>query len=109
MMETKNATITGAYLSIADRGILEGWISLDYGNSSQGFGGYALYVPRQPERKSTAGHFIFRVMQVAGVKAWHELPGKTIRVQADSTKVHRIGHILNEDWFDPAVDFAAFN
>lgn len=107
-MEIKNAVIKSAKLDIGDRGLLTAWLNLDYGGSGQGFGGYVLYLPKSyshHELTSVAGHFIFRCMQIAGVDEWQQLVGKTVRVRADNTKVHAIGHIVNDDWFNPSVDF----
>jgi len=107
--EIKNAIIESASLSFADRGILDCSLSLDYGGSGQGFGGYALYLPkswRHHELKSFAGHYLFRVMEVAGVDNWDALKGRTIRVKATNCKVHGIGHIVKDDWFFPGEDFA---
>lgn len=107
-IETKNAVIESARLTFADRGILECWLMLDYGGSGQGFGGYALYLPKSYDHHtllSHAGHFIYRVMQVAGVEDWDNLVGRTIRVRASHNRVHAIGHIVKNDWFDPEEDF----
>ena len=106
-LETKNAIIRKATIGFGDRGFLDCWLELDYGGTCQGFGGYALYLPKSfahHEVKSLAGHFIFRVMEVAGVTEWANLPGKTIRVQADHCRVEAIGHIVKDDWFRPAVE-----
>ncbi|MCK8211874.1 hypothetical protein LW979_17710, partial [Erwinia amylovora] len=83
--------------------------TLDYGGSGQGFGGYVLYLPKSyshHELKSVAGHFIFRLLEVAGVDSCDKLKGRTIRVKCEHSKVHAIGHIVRDDWFNPSEDFA---
>jgi len=108
-MELKNAVISEAIIDTGDRGLLTAWIFLDYGGSSQGFGGYALYLPKDYKHCTSkgdfAGHFIFRCMQVAGVGKWSDIVGKTVRVKCDQGHVHEIGHIVKDDWFNPSVDF----
>jgi hypothetical protein len=108
-METRNAIIADVTLNIDD-GPLTAWLTLDYGGSGQGFGGYALYLPESYDhhrKSSPAGHFICRVLQIAGVTRWDQLKGKAIRVRADCSHVHSIGHIIKEDWFCPSVDLKA--
>lgn len=104
----RNAIISGAEIDIGERGVLDCWLSLDYGDcGAQGFGGYALYLPkgyRHHHLESCAGHFIFRVLEVAGATKWKDLLGKTIRVRASHSKVEAIGHIVKDDWFCPAID-----
>lgn len=109
-IEIKNAVITGARIDCGDRGVLTAWLDLDYGGSGQGFGGYVLYLPKSfthHKLESPAGHFLFRVMQIAGVGEWSELKGKTIRVRRTWTDIEAIGHIVKDDWFCPREDFAA--
>ena len=104
-METKNAIIRSATITYRDRGFLDCIIDLEYGCTTQTFGGYVLYLPKSfsaHKINSPAGHFIFRVMEVAGVEKWDELKGKTIRVRADNFRVVAIGHIVKDDWFTPA-------
>lgn len=109
-IKTKNAVIERASLTCAERDLLTAYLTLDYGGMGQCFGGYSLYLPKSfshyaPEGPNYAGHFIARVMQIAGVEEWDKLLGKTIRVRCEWTKVHAIGHIVKDDWFDPQRDF----
>ena len=111
-IEIRNAVIESAKITNDDHGLLSAWLMLDYGGSGQGFGGYSLYLPKgwkhhDPSGPNYAGHFIWRVMEVAGVSEWSQLPGKTIRAKCEHSKVHAIGHIVKEDWFNPGDDFRA--
>lgn len=108
-MEIKNAVIKSARIDMGDHGLLTAWLDLDYGGSGQGFGGYSLYLPKSFTHHamlSHAGHFLFRVMEVAGVERWDQLPGKTVRVCSNHSGVEKIGHIVKDDWFCPREDFA---
>lgn len=111
MTEIKNAVIESATITAGDHGILTAWLDLDYGGSGQGFGGFCLYLPksfrnREPLAPNVCGHFLWRVMEVAGVGTWDELIGKTIRVKASHARVEAIGHIVEDKWFDPGKEFA---
>lgn len=111
-MIIKNAVIESVSIDMGERGLLTSWLTLNYGDSGQGFGGYALYLPKSYKHHalmSHAGHFIFRCMEVAGVESWDEMQGKTIRVKLDSDglggRAIAIGHIVKDDWFNPSEDF----
>jgi len=109
MNEIKNAIIESVSLTIEDHGLLTAWVHLDYGGSVQGFGGYALYLPKDFKHgkinSGFAGHFIFRCLEISGAYEWKEITGKTVRVEIENGIVSAIGHIVKNDWFCPAKDF----
>ena len=108
--EIKNAVIKSARIDIEDHGLLTAWLDLDYGGTCQGFGGWSLYLPKSfahHKMESVAGHFLYRLMEVAGVGRWDQLSGKTVRVKASHSGVQAIGHIVKDDWFCPRDDFSA--
>lgn len=107
--EIKNAIIESAKFD-TERGCLSAWIYLQYGDSGgQGFGGYMLYGPSGWKAHGSpgnfAGHFIWRVLEIAGVDDWSKLPGRAIRVKANDCEVRAIGHIIKDDWFCPKEEF----
>lgn len=85
-------------------------IVLDYGGSCQVFGGHVLYTHKAWDQdnlldKNYCGHFISRCLSVAGVDKWSDIAGKTVRVKARHTGIKAIGHIIDDNWFDPGEDF----
>jgi hypothetical protein len=117
--EIVNARITSTRLGYEDHGILTGMLMLDYGWGGQGFGGYALdrRPPQDAEgrrsgsrRPSLAcGLWIARVLKVVGVENWEDLPGKYVRVDHEHGKIHRIGNVLHDNWFDPGAELKALS
>jgi hypothetical protein len=104
----ENAIIENATITVDDHGFLTAWIFVSYGGSGQGFGGYALYLPKDCTYHtllSAAGHFIYRVMEIAGVEEWNKLKGKSLRVKHTLSEITAIGHIIKDDWFEPQKDF----
>lgn len=109
-MEIRNAVIESAVLEIHEGGFLTVWITLHYGGGlCQGFGGHMLDNPKRPKSKSVAGHFIRRIMEVAGAATWKEVAGKPVRVkcllEGANEVVSDVGHFINDDWFCPVADF----
>jgi len=110
-MEEKNAIITNVSLEIEDHGILSSFLTLDYGGSGQGFGGYFLYSPSgwKEHDKGWAGHFIWRVLETVGVSDWSQLKGKVIRVRIENDFARAIAHPIKNNWFYPTEEFEAFD
>ena len=104
----QNAIIDYANLMIEDHGTLSSFVGVKLEGGGQGFGGYALYLPPDydhHELKSPAGHFFYRCMEIAGVTNWKDMKGKAIRIYGTWNRIEAIGHIINDDWFIPSLDF----
>lgn len=105
--EIRNALIESTSIDIGD-GHLTVWLRLNYGDQKQSFGGYSLYLPKgykYHDINSYAGHFMYRCMEIAGVRKWEYMDGQTIRVRIKAKLISAIGHIINDDWFCPKDDF----
>lgn len=109
MDEVRNAIIEKVSLSSDDHGCLSSWVHIDYGDCGhQGFGGYALYLPKSfthHARDSVAGHWIYRVMEIAGVEDWNKIQGNAVRAKLEGGMIVALGHITKNDWFEPRIDF----
>lgn len=108
-MEIKNAIITDWKITNDYHSCLSMWVYLDYGGAGQGFGGYSLGNKQSefvPNGGNYCAHFIAKVMECAGVECLSQPKGKTLRVQAEHNKVHAIGHIIENKWFNPSEDFS---
>ena len=105
--EIRNAVINDATIEISDHGILTSWLALDYGGLSQGFGGRVLLKRGSGDTRNYAGWWLLRVLEVAGVRNWDALVGKTIRVRRRDDLVVAIGHIVKDDWFSPEADWGS--
>lgn len=104
-IETKNAIIESTMLGIEDHGIMTCWLHLKYDGSGQGFGGHG-FDGYDKEKDCRVGHgygieYISEVLRIAGVTRWEKLTGQNVRVKAECGKVHAIGHIIEDIWFNP--------
>jgi hypothetical protein len=93
-MEIKNAKIQSTFLGIEDHGIFTAMITLDYGESSQGFGNHDLTY------RDYGIKYLRKILEVVGVDCWEELKGKHVRVKSDG-HIYSIGHIIEDKWFEP--------
>ncbi len=106
-MEIKNAKIESTMLGIEDHGIMSFMLSLHYGNSGQGAGGFCLDTPIEQDGKfvqrigtAEGMSLIMEILKIVGVEKWEDLPGKHIRVKAEQHKVFVIGNFLKDEWLD---------
>lgn len=95
MSEIKNAKVERAVIEIEDHGILTGWLYLSYGGSGQGFGGYALKGP-------ALSAWVTELFRVFGVNSFDALAGKPCRVEIIDGMARKVGHYLEDRWFDQA-------
>lgn len=112
-METINAKIRSTHLGGYDGGfeMLTTWLHLEFDTAGQGFGGYCLDgKPIKGDSRSrrtpsaALGLFISRILEVVGVDKWEDIPGNYIRIKHDHSKVHAIGNIVKDIWFDPSKE-----
>jgi hypothetical protein len=90
--EIRNARIRSTMLGREDHGIPTAFVHLEWEGAGQGFGGYDL-------RHHTG--FVQNVLDTVGVSAWEKLPGTVVRVDSDDCKAYRIGHAIDDRWYEP--------
>ncbi len=78
-------------LGIEDHGILSFMLTIDFGGTGQGFGGYALDKPLKENGEHKGRHgtefgteVILRILKSVGVETWEALKGKEIWARRDS-------------------------
>jgi len=109
----KNALIESTMLGWEDHGILTAYVTLNYGGSGQAFGGWALDNPVKDASDKFIGRFgtaegmqfVERTMKAIGATSWEKLKGLHCRVEVIDGRIARIGHIIRDDWFEPAKLF----
>jgi len=111
--ETHNAQITSTMLGVEDHGIMTFFAHLSWPGAGIGFGGYALD-GHDPETKGRRGNrksieAIRLICETVGVEKWEDLKGQHCRVEIDGGwggKAIKIGHIMEDKWFDIVQHFA---
>ncbi len=95
MREIRNARIESTMLGFEDHGMITAFVQLKWDGGSQAFGGYNLKHP------AYGAAYIEGVLRAVGVDSWEKLKGAYCRVDAEHVRCHRIGHIVEDRWFDP--------
>lgn len=100
-----NAKAESTSLGFERGSILTAWVYLKMDGSGQGFGGYCLdtYDKDKGRRVGVAygSEQIRRILQTLGVDSWEKIPGTPCRIDHDRGKVYRIGHFIEDKWYDP--------
>lgn len=89
-----NARIERTMLGFEDHGIFTAFVFVNDGTGVQGFGGRFL-------KGDFTDQFITGVLKVVGVDTWEELRGKHVRIDRGGGLLRRIGHIIEDRWYDP--------
>ena len=109
-MEIKNAIIKSATIIKDSQGFLKARIFFTTDDCEYQYENNNLYLRRKSaigNQISFAGHFIWQIMECAGVTKWEYLKGRAVRIKTDDLVVHGIGHIVNESWFNPQDEWSA--
>lgn len=101
MKEIRNAKIVGTMLGVEDHGCFTCNLDTRSGALGQGFGGYVL-------GGEWGMQFLKRLLSTLGVETWEQLVGTHCRIDAEHSKIHRIGHIMEDKWFDPENDLKKY-
>lgn len=91
-MEIRNARIGMVTLKHEKDGTFTCYLYLNCGTENRKFGGNILDMG--------GADFLIKILDVAGVRNWEDLEGKSIRVKADSSKIYAIGNYLEDKWFE---------
>lgn len=76
-----------------DYGYMSYVLGLKTPTGCQGFGTYDL--------RFFGIETIERILNVVGVDNWEDLVGKHVRFERDHAGISKIGHILEDRWYDP--------
>jgi len=103
----KNAKIISTFLG-KEHGCFTFWINIEYsGGSGQGAGGICLDDVGDSGRVGNARgmELLNKIMDVVGVTAWEDLPGKYVRVYWNHNGIGSIWNILEDNgvWFDQFI------
>jgi hypothetical protein len=96
MTQIQNAKIESTCLG-TDDGRITFWLLLTFGSGGgQGFGGCSL--------RDVKVMSLINLLQTIGVSNWEQLKGQYVRVDRTDSRLTKIGHIIEDKWFDLAKD-----
>lgn len=106
-MTVENALVGSTMLGEEDHGIFTCSLNIRGEGWGQGFGGYSLdqYDKEKKRRIGTAYglEFIKRILKTLEIETWEKLPGTPCRIfRAENGLITKIGHLIKDNWFDPA-------
>jgi hypothetical protein len=96
-----NGRIVSTRLGIEAHGCLVFSLFIKHQEGEQAFGAHILADGGEQAGASSA--FLIPLLAAAGRSSWESLDGADIRVDFDAEKIHRIGHIMEDRWFDWAA------
>ena len=113
VLTVENAVIKSVSLTIADHGVLSGWLQIKFKSGQCGFGGYILGKVNAYTAGSHdfAADFIIRSMQIMDVEKWEDIPGCPLRCLHEGLGggIVAIGNFLGDDWFCPCEEWKDFS
>lgn len=91
-MNERIAKIEKTMLGVEDHGILTAMLTVNYGGSGQGIGGYTLDEPIRDKDENFLGRrgtafgmeWVQRCIAACGVESWEQVKGRTVLIVMDS-------------------------
>lgn len=111
-LTVENARIKSVSIGNEDHGCLTAWLHLEFGNGGCGFGGFKLGSQEggNLEHRGWCAEFINRCIKigVGEYGKWEDLEGQAIRVLNEGWGggVVAVGHLLDDEWFCPRLEWA---
>ena len=99
--EIKNAVIESASVCLERDTFISLSLCFDYGGSGQCSGiSFGVADKNKIVEPNYMAHYIGRILNLVGVDSVEKLKGKSVRVDASNSGVFRIGHYLEDKWYD---------
>lgn len=97
--EIINGRISHTMLGIEDHGIFSSMVTIEIPGGGCGFGGYSFGT--KATKSAWTNAYILGLLAAVGVDSWEKLRGQLVRIEIHGMRIKRIGHIMENRWFDP--------